>query len=129
MTSRLSGFRWAAVSQSAPRRSSLARRVVAFDVLADFFACAIAQQPRAARALVRGLAAIGSDGVLDSVMNVAARRRPVVEWGLAQAMHVFGCDRPAEALRAMRALHTRMISARTSSARIVDGGGSIAWTS
>jgi pimeloyl-ACP methyl ester carboxylesterase len=88
------------------------RRVVAFDVLADFFACATAQQPRAVRAVVRSLAAIGADGALDGVMKAAARRRPVLEWGLAQAMHVFGCNRPAEALRALRSLHTRDVSPR-----------------
>jgi pimeloyl-ACP methyl ester carboxylesterase len=88
------------------------RRVVAFDVLTDFFACALGQQPRAVRMLVRSLAAIGGDGGLDRVMNAAARRRPVLEWGLAQAMHVFKCDRPADALRAMQALHTRTISDR-----------------
>lgn len=88
------------------------RRVVAFDVLADFFACVIAQLPRVVRALVRSLAAIGADRALDGAMNAAARRRPVLEWGLAQAMYVFGCDRPTDALRALRALNTRDVSVR-----------------
>lgn len=88
------------------------RRVVALDVLADFFACVTAQQPRAARTLVRSLAAIGADGALDRAMKAAAHSRPVLEWGLAQAMSVFGCDRPADALRALRGLHTRDVSAR-----------------
>ena len=88
------------------------RRVVAFDALADFFVCAVAQLPRAARLLVRSLAAVGANRGLDGMINAAARRRPVLEWGLAQAKHVFGCDRPADALRAMRALHTRTVSAR-----------------
>ena len=88
------------------------RRVVAFDVLADFFACAIAQLPRAARVLVRSLASVGAGRGLDAMLNAAARRRPVLAWGLAQAMHVFGSERPAGALRAMRSLHTRTVSAR-----------------
>ena len=94
------------------------RRVVAFDVLTDLFACFVEQQPPIARALVRKLAAIaknGAGGVLaapmNGLINAAARDRPVLEWGLAQAMYVFGCDRPTDALRASQTFHTRDVSA------------------
>jgi pimeloyl-ACP methyl ester carboxylesterase len=86
------------------------RRVVAFDVLSDFFAVMTAQQSTAATALVRGLIATGADRALDRAARAASQRRPVLTWGLAQAMHVFGCDRPSSAIRAIRAIHTRDIS-------------------
>ncbi len=37
---------------------------------------------------------------------------PVGEWGVAQACHVFGTERPSQALRAAQALQTHDISDR-----------------
>jgi len=94
----------------AAAREPRVRRVVAFDVLADFFAVLQAQQPAAVAMLVRGMLAIGAHGIVDrSVAHVAARR-PVVEWGVAQGEHVFGRERPSEMLEAARAFNTRDIS-------------------
>jgi len=36
----------------------------------------------------------------------------VLEWGIAQACHVFGRERPAGAFRAAQTLHTRDVSER-----------------
>lgn len=86
------------------------RRVVAFDVLTDFFACMSAQAPAPIAALVRGAIAIGASRSLEPFLARLGRTHPVVEWGLARAMQVFGCDHPADALRAARAFHTRDVS-------------------
>jgi len=86
------------------------RRVVAFDVLFDFFDCMTRQQPRSVAAFARAALAIGADRALDRGLRFRARSQPVVEWGLNRAMQVFGCDSPAHALRAARAFHTRDIS-------------------
>lgn len=86
------------------------RRVVAFDVLTDFYACMLAQQPAVVATLLRGAMALGAGAALDGLVRRRARQSPVVEWGIAHAMRVFGCDRPYDALRAARALHTRDVS-------------------
>jgi pimeloyl-ACP methyl ester carboxylesterase len=87
-------------------------RVVAFDVLTDMFECTTRQQPVAVSMALRGLLALGAAKLIDEPMRVVAHQRPVVEWGLAQAMHVFGCSSPSEAVEATRAYQTRDISGR-----------------
>jgi alpha-beta hydrolase superfamily lysophospholipase len=87
-------------------------RVVAFDVLSDFFDCLAAQHPGPAVPLARSLLAVGANASVDNALGRLARRSPVVEWGISQAMHVFGCDRPSEALRAAQTFHTHDISDR-----------------
>ena len=52
-----------------------------------------------------------ADRLVDRLARATARHSPVAEWGLAQAMHVFGCGRPSAALHAARAYHTRDVSA------------------
>jgi alpha-beta hydrolase superfamily lysophospholipase len=88
------------------------RRVVAFDVLTDFFDCFMAAQPESAAAFVRGLLTVRGDAIIDLILSRIARRSPLAEWGLARACRVFGCERPSEALRAAQALQTRDVSDR-----------------
>jgi hypothetical protein len=49
---------------------------------------------------------------MDGLVNVAAQHRPVLEWGIQQAMHVFGCATPYGAWQAARAYRTDDISDR-----------------
>jgi len=88
------------------------RRVVAFDVLSDFFDCMAAQHPGPAIPLVRSLMAMRADVLVDRGVRRIARRSPVVEWAISQALHVFACNRPSEALRAVQSFHTRDVSGR-----------------
>jgi alpha-beta hydrolase superfamily lysophospholipase len=86
-------------------------RVVAFDVLTDFLECLLRQTPPAARSLLRGLLSIGAGAPVDAAVAFAARRRPVVEWGLTQAQHIFGVETPHAALVAAAQYQTRDVSA------------------
>jgi len=88
------------------------RRVVAFDVMEDLFECATRQQPAIASLALRGLLAVGAQKVINEGVPFIAQSRPVAEWGLGQAEHVFGKQGPAEAIEAMRAYQTRDISDR-----------------
>jgi alpha-beta hydrolase superfamily lysophospholipase len=88
------------------------RRVVAFDVLSDFFDSLITTHPGPAGPFVRGMLAVGADIIIDRALPMVARHSPVVEWGIAQACHVFGTERPSQALRAAQAMQTRNISDR-----------------
>ena len=86
------------------------RRVVAFDVLADFEACVLAQLPTARRRFLRALIGLRAGFVLDAIAR--RDRRPIAEWGLAQGMHVFGVETPYAMLREAARYHTRDVSAR-----------------
>jgi len=88
------------------------RCVVAFDVLSDFFECMMAVHPGPASSILRVLLATGADGLIDLTLPKLARQSPVLEWGIAQACHVFGRERPAGAFRAAQTLHTRDVSER-----------------
>lgn len=94
----------------AAAREPRVRRVVAFDALSDFRACMLAQVPALARPVVRGLLGMHAKPLLDGVVSVAARHRPVIEWGIAQAMHVFGASTPYDAWRAAERFRTDDVS-------------------
>jgi len=88
------------------------RRVVAFDVLSDFFECMMMSvRPAQAVHVLRGLMSVGADSLIDSAMRGAARRSPLIDWGISQAMHVFGCERPSQALHIAQSYHTADVSA------------------
>ena len=88
------------------------RRVVDFDVLSDFFECMMAVHPGPASSILRGLLATGGDGLINLTLPRLVRQSPVLEWGIAQACHVFGCELPAAAFRAAQTFHTRDVSER-----------------
>jgi alpha-beta hydrolase superfamily lysophospholipase len=86
------------------------RRVVAFDVLSDFFECMMRSAPGAGESVIRGLLFTGADALLDRLIGRLSRGNPVAEWGIAQACHVFGSERPSQAFRAAQTYHTRDVS-------------------
>ena len=68
------------------------QRVVAYDAMTDFHACLTHQLPQAVRPLVGALEHTGA--LVDALMNIASTQRAVIEWGLQQAMRVFGVKTP-----------------------------------
>jgi pimeloyl-ACP methyl ester carboxylesterase len=87
-------------------------RVVAFDVLSDFFECMMAVHPGPASLIMRALLATEADSLIDLTLPKLTHQNPVLEWGIAQACHVFGRERPSGAFRAAQTLHTRDVSER-----------------
>jgi hypothetical protein len=85
-------------------------RVVAFDVLTDFFECLTVQTPRAMRIMLKALMRVRAGAAIDPALARAAKGRPVVEWGISQAMHVFGVSTPHEAFAAAAAYRTQELS-------------------
>lgn len=92
----------------AAAREPRVRRVVAFDVLADFQACLLAQVPPVRRGVIRALIAMRAGFLLDALAR--RDRRPITEWGLAQGMHVFGATTPYAMLREAARYCTRDVS-------------------
>ncbi|MCI4675207.1 alpha/beta hydrolase [Candidatus Mycolicibacterium alkanivorans] len=87
-------------------------RVIAFDVLDDFFEVLARQIGPGVGPALRSLLTLRMRGVVDSLATRAAARRPVAEWGLSQGMHVTGAATPYDFLRSTLAFSTRRISHR-----------------
>ncbi|MGO9545711.1 MAG: alpha/beta hydrolase [Rhodomicrobium sp.] len=87
-------------------------RVIAFDVLTDLLECQLRQTSASARLLLRALLAMGAGSLIDARVRREMRRRQVAEWGITQAMHIFGVNTPHAALQAAAQYRTRDISAR-----------------
>lgn len=86
------------------------QRVVAYDVMTDFHECLTHQLPQALRPLVGALEHTGA--LMDALMNIASSQRAVIEWGLQQAMRVFGVKTPHQAFLTARAYRTDDVSSR-----------------
>lgn len=86
------------------------QRVVAYDAMTDFHECLTHQLPPAVRPFVGALEHTGA--LMDALMHIASTQRAVIEWGLQQAMRVFGVKTPHEAIQASRAYRTDDISSR-----------------
>jgi pimeloyl-ACP methyl ester carboxylesterase len=86
------------------------RRVVAFDVMADFYDCFTSRKGALAGALMRALVASGAAGVVDRIARAVMRRDLLAAWGLPRAMYLTGTRTPYEMFRALRELHTRDVS-------------------
>lgn len=87
-------------------------RVIAFDAMTDFLACMMRQLPPAGAGVLQRLVRMRAGWIVNQVARAAARRQPVVDWGLRQAMHVFGCATPFDALVAARRFRTDDVSHR-----------------
>ena len=80
--------------------------------MTDFLACMMRQLPPAGAGVLQTLVRMRARWIVNQAARAAARRRSVVDWGLRQAMHVFGCATPSDAFDATRAFRTGDISRR-----------------
>jgi pimeloyl-ACP methyl ester carboxylesterase len=87
-------------------------RVVAFDILDDFFEATARQIGRGTRIPLRAMLNARARRLINGVAYRAAARKPVSEWGLQQGMHVTGTATPYDFLRSTTAMSTRKISQR-----------------
>ena len=85
-------------------------RVVAFDILDDFFETIARQIGRGVRIPLRALLTARARRVINAVADWAVARKPVSEWGLQQGMHVTGTATPYDFLRSTTAMNTGKIS-------------------
>ena len=87
-------------------------RVIAFDAMTDFLACMLSQLPPSGASIMRTLVRIEARWIVNRVARFIARRRPVVDWGLGQAMHVFGCPTPFDVFATASTFQCEDISRR-----------------
>ncbi len=88
------------------------KRVIAFDAMTDFLACMLRQLPPAGARAMQWLLRVRARWIVNAISRAVARRRPVVEWGLVQAMHVLGRTTPFDVFEAAAAFRTGDISDR-----------------
>jgi len=72
------------------------QRVIAYDVMLDFFECVTSRRGKVAESLMTGLVKLRSSLILNVVAGVMMKRDMYSQWGIAQGMHVMGCKTPYE---------------------------------
>ncbi len=86
------------------------RRVIADDILTDFFDATMRQVSSAVRVELSLLLKAKAAAVVNILLERAARRSLVVEWGLKQGMHVTGTKTPYEFLKRAQLYRTDDVS-------------------
>jgi pimeloyl-ACP methyl ester carboxylesterase len=88
------------------------RRVIAYDILTDFFEVVFRQAHPVVRGVVRTLLQMRAGSAVNLLARVASRRSPVMQWGLAQGMSVTGKEDPYSFLRETQRYRTADLSHR-----------------
>jgi len=88
------------------------RRVIAWDIMTDFYRCMTSTLPPSLRRLADDATSAEAKGRLDLAVREAATRSPVLDWAVNQALHVLGCKSPNEVFARARDFHTRDVSER-----------------
>ncbi len=82
-------------------------RVVAFDVMADFFACFVSRKGRAMEAALRALLALRAAPLVNRFARAGMARDLLMAWGIPRAMYLTGTRTPYEMFRVIEQFHTR----------------------
>jgi pimeloyl-ACP methyl ester carboxylesterase len=80
----------------AASREKRIRRVIADDVMLDFFACVTSRRGRIAAYLMRSLIKLRLAFALNAVARLMMKRDMYSQWGITQGLHVTGCETPYE---------------------------------
>jgi len=88
----LGGYLAIRAASSEPR----VKRVIAYDVMLDFFACVTSRRGKIAESLIRSLVKLRWAFLLNAIANVIMKRDMYSKWGISQGMHVIGCTTPYE---------------------------------
>jgi pimeloyl-ACP methyl ester carboxylesterase len=97
----------------APRAAAFdtrIKRVVAYDVIYDFFGCVASTRGKLFEYAVRILTAMKAGPILNMLLRVKMRRDPFASWGVNQGKHVFGVKTPYQYLREVMKYNTRGFS-------------------
>ena len=86
------------------------KRVIAFDVLADFFEVLLRQMDDSLREKARYAVMHGRRLEINTAVGLMMKKSLVVEWGIRQGMHVMGSDSPYDFLRKTLSYNTAEIS-------------------
>jgi pimeloyl-ACP methyl ester carboxylesterase len=99
----------------AIRAASLERRiqrVIADDVMLDFFACVTSRRGKIAAFLIKGLVRLRWSIVLNAIARLMMKRDLFSHWGIAQGMHVLECKTPYEFFLKLKQYHGYEVSSQ-----------------
>jgi pimeloyl-ACP methyl ester carboxylesterase len=85
-------------------------RVIAYDVIYDFFGCIASARGPLLAAVIRALTALRAVPLLNAIVRARMRRDPFVSWGVSQGYHVFGVKTPYGYFKETMRYSTRNIS-------------------
>jgi pimeloyl-ACP methyl ester carboxylesterase len=88
------------------------RRVIACDVLTDFYACMTLTLPPALRKLADEVVNADAQTRFEFTLHAAAANSRFLDWGLKQGQHVFGSNNASGVFVRARDFHTRDVSPR-----------------
>lgn len=72
------------------------KRVIAYDVMLDFFACITSRRGKAAEMLIKNLVRLKLSSILNTLVRVIMKLDMYSRWGISQGMHVMNCKTPFE---------------------------------
>jgi alpha-beta hydrolase superfamily lysophospholipase len=98
------------------------KRVIAFDVMLDFFQCITSRRGRWAEIALNGLVRLRLASLINLLASVMMKRDLMSKWGIEQGMHVLGVATPAEFFCKLKAYTTRDISGRITQDTLIMAG-------
>lgn len=87
------------------------KRVIAFDILTDFFDVILRQVNPLLRALIKTQLHLRAAPIVNAIVEGAAGKSPVAEWGMQHGMHVTGTSSPYTFLQKIKQFQTSDVSA------------------
>jgi pimeloyl-ACP methyl ester carboxylesterase len=72
------------------------QRVIAYDVMLDFFDCITSRRGKVAAIIMKSLVKLKMAFVLNAAAKILIKKDMYSQWGIAQGMHVTGCKKPYE---------------------------------
>ncbi len=98
------------------------KRVIAFDVMLDFFQCISSRRGLAAEIALTTLVRLRFAAGIDLLARALMKRDLMSRWGIEQGMHVLGAATPAEYFYKLEAYNTRTVSARVTQDALIMAG-------
>ena len=86
------------------------KRVIAFDVMLDFFQCIASRRGWTAQLALTALVRLRLTPLVNALSRAMMKRDLMSKWGIEQGMHVLGAASPAEFFDKLMAYNTREIS-------------------
>jgi pimeloyl-ACP methyl ester carboxylesterase len=86
------------------------KRVVAFDVMLDFFQCVTSRRGKLVENALSALVHLSLSTPIDIMSRRLMKRDLYSKWGIEQGMHVTGATSPAEYFFKLKAYHNRETS-------------------
>jgi pimeloyl-ACP methyl ester carboxylesterase len=99
------------------------KRVVAYDVMLDFFQCVTSRRGKLVEGALNALVGLGLSKPLDVMAARLMKRDLFSKWGVEQGMHVTGTASPSEYFFKLKAYHNREVSHLVRQDTLIMAGG------